>query len=382
MLSYIKIHPWGRQGLTYKHGLPIYQQIADEYRQRIIKGELSPGTLIPPQAKLAVMHGTSEVTIRKALKLLVTDGLISRVRKRGTFVREVPADGPNLSANGEAGRIRHVYFVYNDVKLPVLTQEIHRSTLDGIADACNANGIELVLHNSRQDRQLPKDPDAGYLLWGFEWKSMSVIEGWKQANYKMVTLHNYFPHLDIPHVNSDNYTGGYLATQHLLSLGHTRVGIILLARSRSSCDLFPEFALRLQGFNLAMSNNGIAADPSLVFAGNYHEQDLEDLGYFGMKYLMELADPPTAVFAATDFTAMGALKAAEDLGLTVPDDVSMVGYDGYSFAKYTKPALTTVDQNFYGLGKAGIEKLLNVSTDFEESRVRPQLIIRESTKEL
>jgi DNA-binding LacI/PurR family transcriptional regulator len=253
--------------------------------------------------------------------------------------------------------------------------------LDGIVDVCDANGLELVFHNSRKDRQLPSDPYAGYLLWGFEWKSVSVIERWKQSNYNMVTLHNYFPHLDIPYVNSDNYTGGYLATQHLLSLGHKRIGIILLARSPSNYDLFPEFALRLQGFNLAMSNNGIASDSSLVFADNYDKLDLEDLGYRGMKHLMEQTHPPTAVFATADFAAIGALKAVEDLRLTVPDDVSIVGYDGYSISKYTKPALTTVDQNFYDLGKAGIEKLLNGSADFEESRVRPQLIIRASTKE-
>lgn len=363
--------------MSHTKELPIYRRIADDYRNRIASGELSPGTLIPPQTDLAVLHSTSEVTIRKALKLLVDDGLIYRVRKRGTFVRDVrsPAHSPNGAG---ANSMQKVFFVYNDVHISILTQEIHRSMIDGIVDACNTHAIELVFHNSRDNPQLPEDPNAGYLLWGFEWKSVSVIEGWKQAGYKMVTLHNYFPHLDIPYVNCDNYTGGYLATQHLLSLGHKRLGIILLGRS--SYDLYPEYALRLQGFNLALSNNGINYDHELVFVDTAPNNDLEELGYKGMKKLMELPTPPTAVFAAADFAAMGTLNAAEDLGLVVPDDVSIIGYDGYSFGQYSRPALTTVEQNFYNLGRSGLEKLLNVQSDSMESLVVPQLIIRGSTK--
>ncbi len=249
--------------------------------------------------------------------------------------------------------------------------------IDGISETCSTHNIDLSFLNVRKTSELPDDKDAGYLLWGLELTSITNIENWAKAGYKMVTLHNYFPHLDIPYVNCDNYTGGYLASQHLLSLGHRRIGIILLGRS--NYDIEREWALRLQGFHLAHKNNGIEYDHELIYVDIPPQDDLEKLGFNGMKKLMAHKNPPTAVFAAADFAAFGAMQAAEDLKLAVPSDVSIMGYDGYSFCNFTKPSITTIKQNFYELGKLGLEKLIHPNSQTLESLIAPQLIVRGST---
>ena len=355
---------------------PIYKRIADDYRNKINSGELPAGSLIPPQTSLARLHGTSEVTIRKALQVLVEDGLIYRVRKKGTFVSG-PNDHRTTNSHSKEDDIKRVYFVYNGVPISLITQEIHKAMMDGISDACSTYGIELVFLNVRGTSELPDDKEAGYLVWGLEWISITNIENWAKAGYKMVTLHNYFPHLDIPYVNCDNYTGGYLAAQHLLSLGHRRIGVVLLGRS--NYDIEREWALRLQGFHLAHKNNGIEYDHELIYVDRPEHDDLEELGYNGMKKLMAIENPPTAVFAAADFAAFGAMQAAEDLHLSIPNDVSIIGYDGYSFGTFTNPSITTVQQNFYDLGKFGLEKLIHPQSQAFESLVPPQLIVRQST---
>jgi LacI family transcriptional regulator len=180
--------------------------------------------------------------------------------------------------------------------------------------------------------------------------------------------------IEMPAVVADNYRGGYIATKHLLSLGHRRIGCIArpvrLSHSRE----------RVQGYQTALKDAGIAFDERLVAAGGYRLEN----GYEAIQYLLGLEDPPTAVFTYNDIMAIGATRALRERGMDVPRDFSVVGYDDIPDAAYTCPALTTVRQAKYEMGAKGIELLFKimdgeiVDPQVKES-VSVELIEREST---
>jgi LacI family transcriptional regulator len=159
---------------------------------------------------------------------------------------------------------------------------------------------------------------------------LALIEPLRQARIPVVVLEHDLPGVDC--IAIDEVTGGRLATQHLIDLGHQRIGII---RRASSSALSSQ---RFVGYQQALAAAGLAFDPSLVVdcaAGHA-------AGALAMQQLLALPQPPTAVFSHNDVLAMGAVHAIQRAGLSVPHDISVVGYDDITSAAYYMPPLTTV----------------------------------------
>ncbi|MFF0721674.1 LacI family DNA-binding transcriptional regulator [Verrucosispora sp. NA02020] len=177
----------------------------------------------------------------------------------------------------------------------------------------------------------------------------------------------------VPAVGSNNWNGGLLATRHLLELGHRRVAVIsgpqdvLCARARTA------------GFRCAHEEMGVPVAPDLVRFGNFHV----DAGYTHGMQLLDRPDRPTAVFAGSDLQAMGVLRAARQLGLDVPGDLSVVGYDNLPMSAWIGPALTTVHQPLRDMAGTATQMLLDLANGvaLPTSRIDlvAELMIREST---
>jgi len=209
-----------------------------------------------------------------------------------------------------------------------------------------------------------------------------MLSEWQEEKRRMVTVHFFYPHLGIPYVIVDNLTGGYLATHHLISLGHRDIGMIL--PGDSIVDINQEFSLRLQGYRLALSQHQIPFNQELVAV--IPGENFADTGYQGFKALMSLEQPPTAVFAASDLKAIGAMNAAREMGIRVPEDVSVMGYDDLAMSEFANPALSTVNQNTRKLGERAAEILLFELKEGEDGQIReeivPTVIVRDSTAPL
>ena len=177
----------------------------------------------------------------------------------------------------------------------------------------------------------------------------------------------------VPTVGCNNWNGGLLAAQHLLELGHRRIALIsgpedvLCSRARAA------------GFRFAHDEAGIPVDPALVRSGNFtvsagHEHGMD---------LLARPDRPTAVFAGSDMQAMGVLRAARRLGIDVPGELSLVGYDNLPLAAWTDPALTTVNQPLHDMAGSATRMLLDLArgTDPPMSRIDlvTELVVRDST---
>ncbi|WP_258725569.1 LacI family DNA-binding transcriptional regulator [Cellulomonas sp. NS3] len=185
------------------------------------------------------------------------------------------------------------------------------------------------------------------------------------------------PDPDVPSVGSANWSGGLAATRHLLELGHRRIAMIT-GPEDMMCSL-----ARLDGYRSAMSNAGHGVDPTLVRFGDFHVQGGHDIA---TELLALPADRrPTAIFAGSDLQALGVLEAARRLGLRVPEDLSVVGYDDVAVARWSSPALTTVHQPLRHMAQEAARLVLraregaSVSTRMD---LATSLVVRDSTARL
>jgi DNA-binding LacI/PurR family transcriptional regulator len=178
-------------------------------------------------------------------------------------------------------------------------------------------------------------------------------------------------------VTVDNRHGGCLATEHLVQLGHQRIAYVTAPADHSS-DLD-----RMAGYRQALVAGGIEPDAALVVPGNGRAGG----GEWALQALMELNELPSAVFCYNDMTAIGLMHAARQVGLSVPRDMAVVGFDDIPFASYFYPPLTTIAQPKVEMGRLAMKMALSLMTIGEENHeeelsnvvVRGKLVVRAST---
>ncbi len=177
-------------------------------------------------------------------------------------------------------------------------------------------------------------------------------------------------------VQADNWTGGVIATRHLLALGHKRIGIIT-GPEEMMCS-----KARLDGYTSALAEQGITADPELITEGDFTTSG----GYAQAISLLEHPHRPTAIFAGSDLQAMGVYEAARQLGLRIPEDLSVVGFDDVQTASFLGPALTTVRQPLQDMARTSVRMLAEALTTndvLQPHVILPtSLVVRNSTQRL
>ena len=180
----------------------------------------------------------------------------------------------------------------------------------------------------------------------------------------------------LPTVASQNLEGAVKATEYLIGLGHRRIGFIAGRPDLESA------AVREQGYRLALEQAGIPFDPELVRVGSYTKEATEAPAH----ELLELANPPTAVFAANDVSAIETMEVAGELGLSIPEDLSVIGFDNIPESALSTPPLTTIDQSIQQMGYEAANLLLALIDDPETEPAHltlpTELVIRQSCQAL
>ena len=179
------------------------------------------------------------------------------------------------------------------------------------------------------------------------------------------------PAQGVASVGSANWNGGLSATRHLLEQGHRRIGII-----GGPVEMICSRA-RLAGYRSALEEAGVPVCEELIVAGDFEH----DSGLQQARRLLALPDPPTAIFACNDLMALGVYEAARLAGLTIPDDLSVIGYDDLNVAEWTGPPLTTVRQPLLEMGRQAAQMVFELDETGPTPRVdlATDLVIREST---
>jgi LacI family transcriptional regulator, xylobiose transport system transcriptional regulator len=181
------------------------------------------------------------------------------------------------------------------------------------------------------------------------------------------------PSPDAPSVGSANWSGGLMATRHLIELGHRRIAAIT-----GPADMMCSLA-RLDGYRSAMNSAGLEIEPEWIRFGDFHVAGGRDRA----SELLALPDRPTAIFAGSDLQALGALDAARAFGLRVPEDLSIVGYDDIPLARWVTPRLTTVHQPLKRMGEEAARLAIRLSEETVSTTPRmdlaTSLVVRDST---
>lgn len=240
-------------------------------------------------------------------------------------------------------------------------------------------GYSVVLCNTENDLEkeslyidvLTKKQVDGMIFVATGEQGDSVEKLLKMA-LPVVVMDRDFPGLEMDLVRADNRQGGFLATQHLIALGHTRIHCIA-----GPSNLTPS-AQRVTGYRQAMQAAGLPVEPGAVSHGDFHPQS----GWEAARRALAGPNPPSAIFACNDLMAMGVLRAAAGLGRRVPHDLAVVGYDDIDLASYTIPPLTTIQQPTAEMGRAALQFLLarihDKQAPAQQTRLPVSLVVRGS----
>jgi LacI family transcriptional regulator len=242
--------------------------------------------------------------------------------------------------------------------IPTITNPVFSESTRGVQDVANANGYQVLLGNS--DYQSEKEAALievfrerqvdGLIITTTDLKG-EILKNLLDDEFSFLLLYSTLRKGLMPSVGVDNYLGGYLATQHLIQLKHRRIGM-LAGEFRFSDRSFH----RWHGYKKCLKDNHIAYDPELLLHTRYTPLS----GCKGLKRLINANNPPTAVFCSNDLLALGAIEGARQLGLGIPQDISIIGFDDMQIASFISPSLTTIRQPTYEMGQQGAEALIDI----------------------
>jgi LacI family repressor for deo operon, udp, cdd, tsx, nupC, and nupG len=265
------------------------------------------------------------------------------------------------------------------VLLPNISNPFYSRIVKGIEDVGHRNGYNVMLCNTDSDPDREKlylDLLKNRLADGVIFMAPSIsreeLAGIGKS-FPVVQCCEYREGAGVSHVSIDNFAASQKAVKHLLALGHRRIGLI-------SCDNdYLSTIHREEGYRKALRDADIEPEEELAGDGDYSFKS----GLRAAGRLLSLKERPTAVFCISDIMAVGAIRAARERGLRVPEDFAVVGFDDISFASMCDPMLTTIAQPKYDLGCTAMELLLRqIRGGMKEPRdliLEFELMIREST---
>jgi len=361
-----------------ERNVPKYLQLKREILSWIHSGELQPNDKIPTENDIAKLFQVSRHTVRQTLGELEKEGWLNKVQGRGTFVSK-----PESSKRTELKIIGILTTYISDYIFPHIVR--------GAEETLRQKGYRLLL--SSTDNNKNKERESLEMLITQPLSGL-IIEPTKSAqgnphleyyltlnnlNIPFLMINERYSEMSCPTIKVDDEEGGYVATEHLLHLGHKKIiGFF------KSDDL--QGVNRLKGFIRAHQNNRIPLDPNAVVTYATEEKDSKPME----KALQSLEIEeyrPTAFICYNDELAINLLEVIRQKGLSVPDDISIVSFDDSPLAVATEVKLTTLSHPKVEMGRKAAEILLEMiegkSMEPNEDVIyKPELVVRTSTKKI
>ena len=322
--------------------------------------------------------GVSRTTVSFVLNNVPGVKISDDTRQRVLQATRVLGYHPTAAARSLAsGRTQRIGLVLGEGQRRLAGDAFIPQFLRGITASIARRGYLLVLQMAEDvptraayDRLLREQQVDGLILSGPRLDDPLLPE--LAAEGFPLILHGRMDGSQTPFVDVDNRSGARQATAHLAGLGHRRIGFV------SNAPMFYSGAQeRLAGYREALVDHGLPVDESLVRTSGFSP----DSGAAAMRELLKTPHPPTAVFAASDVTALGVLGAIHQAGLRVPQDVALVGFDDIFLAAHAVPPLTTVRVPAYGLGWTAAELLIALiegDEDIASITLETEFVVRDS----
>ncbi|KIL38187.1 LacI family transcriptional regulator [Gordoniibacillus kamchatkensis] len=277
--------------------------------------------------------------------------------------------------------------------VPSISNPFYSSIVLGVEEIARANGYQVLLCNSHQDVILEKQflqtmlekQVKGVIISSIS-AEKNLLRQFSDKGICVISIDQHREGEDIYQINYDYRKGGFMAASHLAECGHTKIAFVTAPLDR------PSRIYMVQGFRDALRESRILFNDGYLLVSeipkntNYNSNIEFENGKTMARRLTELSDRPTAVVACNDLMALGFIYELNRLGVRVPDDVSVIGFDNIDFANISMPPLTTVDHPKYEMGKFSCGMLFQVlngeNVNISEIVLQPKLVIRNSVRVL
>ena len=371
-------------------GKILYEEIANVLRQRIFEGTYEPGSMVATEDEICKIFGVSRITAKRALNNLAAEGLIRRVRSKGSFVNYPVKTKP------EPVLARHGGYI------ALVTRSVGESSvrvLSGVDRVIREAGYRTMFHplgsvekgpaleqEQAVIEELLADHISGLILWPADSRGSSpVLEKVREAGLPTVLVDRTVEGCTSPCVMSDNISGAHAAVKHLIEEGHTRIAFFGQTDSWN-----PALTERLNGYYHALVEAGLTIHPELIWVPEMFRRQIASLparpnwiDWFQRSVVLDNPDRATALFALWDYPAMDATVVASRMGLQIPDDLAVVGFDNSAVAKGLIVPLTSVEQEWEQIGAEAAQLLARMmggaGINEQVFRIPTRLIIRASS---
>ena len=330
-----------------KNGIPLAEVLLAKLRRQLAARNPQPGEFALSESDLARSEGVNRRFVRQAVDVLIREGKLERRPGKGLYVRN-PACTSRL-----------VQIILYDLKINMCAEIAQSAKRAGLGA-----GVQTQIYDAHGDfdadleviRNLPKSSAEGAIIVSLHHQRfLRALYELGALRYPFVLLDQVVRGLGAPSVLADNYQGGYMVGQRLTQSGHRRIGFVgLLASQTARC--------RLDGLRDALGNVGVAFGSGLVRIPRGQptpEAWMCEIARVA-KELLELRERPTALFISTDLLVPAVYGAIRSLGLRIPEDVSVVGFDGDPLCRLLTPTLATVRQPSHDMGALAMEMLLDL----------------------
>ncbi len=361
-----------------KTGKPGYRyvRIYEDIKGRIERNEYRINDFLPSETALSEVYGVERATIRRSLELLAGEGIIRKIAGVGSKINGVAApEETGATADTVSAVGNNIAFILPADSPDKITQPFTASVFYNFENECKKHKYNLLYTNLDSGDSLP-DNVTNRGIKGIVWVSRvspELVATAQKMNIPSVMISHSLP--DIMSVNCDNVGGSCLAVEHLLGLGHREIAYI------NGISTYTNAIERYEGFVRKMNQGGAPINPELMTEGDWGFNS-------GVECMNALLDKRrqhrfTAVYSANDMMALGAVKAITAAGLSVPEDIAVVGFDDIEQCRYSTPSLTTVGVDIELFVRYIMKKLNEVMDDISAPPVKTvipvRLHVREST---
>lgn len=337
--------------------IPQYFQLQTWLAEQIQEGIFKPQDRIPTEEELVQLTGLARATVRQAIQNLANMGYLTRKKGLGTFVTI-----PQLSQQKQT----IVGIIVPDIRAgyaPELARGVEDKAAKSKHSLMVCSSDDLFIKAEYHANRLIENSVSGVIYVPTaspDAKNKMIVQKFRERNIPVVLADRSIPNLEIDLVTTDNLDGAYKITTYLISKGHRKIAFVF-------SNIVSTERLRFEGYKKALGDNGISFDPSIVVS---HPGPFNDVQF--SKYaqsILRQRKKITAIFAAHDRIAFTFYAVAKEVGISFPEDLSIVGYDDLNF--HTVP-LTTMHQPIYEMGE---ESMKLIGTRIRGSKEGPRSIV-------
>lgn len=361
--------------------IPLYQHIVIDLKAKIESGELKIGDKLPTEAEISKKYNVSRITSKRALTELENANLIYRVQGKGSFVNSViTANRPLEKANKEIVLI--LPFTHNS-GLGDYEKGINEY-LAGTDYTLNIQSNTIVGQRKLLQTAL-QSSNSGIIFYPVTSISdLDILYQYHLSQFPVVTMDKHIEGIPFPSVVSDNFDGAYQATTHLIDNNHKKIAFISSLKVETSSSIRERYF----GYLKALFDHNLIDNSVNDLTERYLTHADDDGRDFYIRFIKSVLEQGiTGIIAENDIIAIEIIQIAKELGLSVPDDFSIVGFDNIQLASFIDPKLTTISQDFGKMGglaaKHLIQLIQNPHDHSSESVIVPvKLIERQTVKRL